>query len=645
MPLLLFVLLQSGFQAREERRTVEAKVQATSAALMLAADGEVRRDFTGLDALATTYALHTGDLAEFRARTNEMIGLNRGWRGAVLIDRQNGAVLADIGSAGLKFEWRDTSPPDATPRFIGVARGPSCPCLVFDRAAASPAGHSWAVRLLVDAAVLQELLPPRSEYEVSAIVDPSGRFLARSVSPAARFGAAGSSYLRGAVASDRAKGVYFSKTLEGFQSYTGFARSPLTGWTAHAALATRYIDNPARRFIASLGLAALLSVLLAAALIWFALRQVAEGRRVAERMQQAQKLEALGQLTGGIAHDFNNLLTPVIGAIDFVSKKDGLDASSKRLLGGALSSARRAGKLTAQLLAFSRRQKLVIEPIDIGGMLDELGDLLRQSVGNDHALTIVQADRSLCAMSDLNQLELAILNLMLNARDASSSGDAIRIEVTGTGTPDAGDVIIRIVDDGVGMDEATLQRAIDPFFTTKPLGHGTGLGLAQVFGMAAQSGGRLDIASAPGEGTVVSLKLRRCAVADSRPTPILAAVEGEQASLRLLVVDDDPLVRLAVVRPLEEAGHIVDAVSDGATALAAIREREFDLVLVDFAMPGMDGAELIRRARAVRPEQSFLMVTGYADSEAVAEAAPDVPIVKKPFEPADLVAMAERAAG
>ena len=645
VPLLLFFVLQSGFSAREEQKTVKATGQAITRNIIVAADGEAMRHYAALTALATSPALRTSELDQFKLRAEDLIALNPGWKGVALVDPSTSRTLVRSGDVGDRLIFSTSGPAGDAPRFLGFSSNAVCACLVFDRRARGPDGTLWAVRLFVDPVRLNALLPVSGgQYEVSALIDRQGRFIARSIANRQRFSGFGSVGLRKAVASGGAEGAYRNTTLEGMESYTSFARSPLTGWSAHVAQTIRHVDSPARRFFTSLGVAALLSILLATVLILFAVRQLRQGRQLAERMQQAQKLEALGQLTGGIAHDFNNLLTPVVGALDFVSKKPGLDASSRRLLAGALASAQRAGKLTAQLLAFSRRQKLTIEPIDVSAMIDDMGELFRQSIGNSHRLEIIQNDGNLCANSDLNQLELAILNLLINARDASPPGGVIRLAVTATGSAEVGETAIAVTDQGSGMDEATRQRAIEPFFTTKAVGRGTGLGLAQVFGTAAQSGGRLTIDSTPGAGTTVTIHLGRCAEAPARVLSARASEPEMTPSLRLLVVDDDPLVRLAIARPLEEAGHIVDTVSDAPTAIAAIKQRRFDLALVDFAMPGMDGAELIHRASAVRPDQRFLMITGYADSEAVEAIAEEIPLLRKPFAVDDLIAMVQRLA-
>ena len=639
VPLLMFWSIEGGFKAREERHTIEAAALATARLLQYRVDGVFERHLAGLAVIATDPSLRGGDMAAFRARVAELIALNPGWVGVSLIDAGSGARIADVGAGSRTVTLAPRTTGNKAPYLLGYARGAGCPCLVFTRPSIL-AGKPVAVMLFISNREIADMAPrPDDNYAVSAVVDPDGRFISRTLNGDRRFGTPGSTYLRGAVHSPAVGGLYRGVTLEGIENYSAFTRSPKSGWSSHVALMAHPIDVRARRFFESLGVAALLSLALAAILIWFVLRQVAERRRLGERIEQAQKLEALGQLTGGIAHDFNNLLTPVLGALDFVAKKPTTDAASRRLLLGALASAQRAGKLTAQLLAFSRRQRLKIEPIRIATMLGAIEDLFRQSIGDSHRLEIVADDPSLCAMGDITQLELAVLNIMINARDASPPGTTIAVAVTGTGVPANGEVAIATTDLGTGMDEATRARAIEPFFTTKTVGRGTGLGLAQAFGMAEQSGGRLEIVSRSGAGTTVTIVLKRCEEEAAQGDIARVEQRHEMSSLHLLVIDDDAAVRAAIVRPLEEAGHVVDAVSDGTTGLTALGQRGFDLVVVDFAMPGMDGAEFIRRGRDVRKDARFLIVSGYLDSDAIAAAAPGTPVLAKPFDNATLIAL------
>lgn len=631
LPLLLFVIFQVGYSAREQRRSIESRALARSEAVILATDARVGRLTAAIDALATAHSLRSNDLAEFRDRARELAQLSGAWEGVELIDPATGKIIASVGERPTKVHRTTETPPGQRAAFAGFAFGNHCGCLVFERLT-PPAAGGRLLRVFVASEPFRRLLPStRSEYPVSGIVSPNGLFIARTVNAAARFGQPGSEYLQEAAKGHEHQGVYRGVTLEGLESFTAFTRSKETGWSAHVALGSKYIDSPARRYLASLGFAALVSLLLAALLILFAIRQLAEARRLAERMEQAQKLEALGQLTGGIAHDFNNLLTPIVGALDILSKREELDARSRRIAEGGLASANRASKLTGQLLAFSRRQKLTLERVDLAALLNEMSTLLVQSAGD--ARLEIHFDCDSCWTDiDPTQLELALLNLILNARDASPSGARIdlRLELsTHRGKPCCR---ITVTDYGAGMNDEVRRRAFEPFFTTKSLGEGTGLGLAQVFALAQQSHGSVDIDSEPGEGTSVSLNLPR---RDPPPEAARASAESKAdwRRLRILVAEDEPEVRATIVAALEDDGHEVEAADGGVTALELLGGTPFDLLIADYAMPGMSGAELIAVARGRHPILKFLLVTGYLDSAAVESAAPGVEILAKPFEP------------
>jgi CheY-like chemotaxis protein len=345
-----------------------------------------------------------------------------------------------------------------------------------------------------------------------------------------------------------------------------------------------------------------------------------------------------------LAHDFNNLLTPVIGVLDQLTRRDSLDERGRKLAVGALSSARRAAKLTQQLLAFSRRQRLTVQPIDVPTLLANVEQLVERTISNHHRFTVEADPAADCVRSDLTQLELALLNLAINARDASPQGGTIILRVTVEGE-DRQLVRFAMIDDGVGMDEETRRRALEPFFTTKPTGRGTGLGLAQVFGVVEQSGGTVEIESEPGSGSTVSLLLPICEADEAQVTRAIAneAAEPSVRALRLLVVDDEPDVRATLAQMLSEAGHSVDSVGNGKCALAALRSDRFDLVVSDYLMPGMNGAELIAQARQVRPDQPFLVVSGFSDSDELMRSCPNTVRLGKPFTATELLAAVERA--
>jgi signal transduction histidine kinase len=647
VPLLLFLIFQVGFTAREQRRATEAQALNKAEQLIGTADGEVARVTTVLEALATSAATRDGNWGQLATRFAQLAALNSDVKG-LEVSGSDGRLLLSAGAVMDRATFVADGGQAAHPLFVGFARAGSCRCLAFQQAARGRTGTRHVFTLLMDSDVFLRLLPSNGKrFEVSAFNGPDGRFIARTLDNDRRFGAFGSRYLLRAVHSGKMEGIYRGFTLEGFENYTAYARSPRTGWTAHVAINSSYIDAPARQFIASLAVAGLLSLGLAGLLIAFAVRQLNAARRVTERLQQSQKLEALGQLTGGIAHDFNNLLTPIVGALDQLRQREGLDERGRQLAAGALASAERAAKLTGQLLTFSRRQQLQIRPVDVRALVNSLAALVERAFGSDHRFELVLDERVQCVTSDANQLELALLNLAINGRDASPTGSTITLRIAPADGAKDGvpDVVFRMVDHGTGMDAETRRRALEPFFTTKPIGRGTGLGLAQVLGVVEQSGGTIAIDSIPGDGTIVSIRLPGCAAPPaSAGKPVSPAPAADSVPLRLLVVDDDPAVRATTARLLEAAGHSVDSVSHGATALAALAIEPFDLIIVDFAMPGMNGAELLVKARTVRPELKALVISGFSDTEALAASGVDAPILAKPFSLDQLLEAVGKAA-
>ena len=371
-----------------------------------------------------------------------------------------------------------------------------------------------------------------------------------------------------------------------------------------------------------------------------------EMRRVEAQFRQAQKMEAIGQLTGGVAHDFNNLLTAVVGNLELLQRRL-TDQRALSHVEAAMRAASRGGQLTQQLLAYARRQNLVPRPVDVNAVIAGMGDLLQRSLGG---LVRVETDLAAdlwLATSDATQLELVILNLAINSRDAMPTGGRLRIatsnvhdaEVDHRGSLDPGDYVrIAVVDSGIGMPPNLVERAFEPFFTTKEIGKGSGLGLAQVYGVATQFGGTARLASEPGAGTTVEVFLPRSvnvqaviASPEPQPQPTDAAGGGI-----VLVVDDDPDVRDVTATSLREAGYVVMEAGNGAEALDILAARPVCLALVDYAMPMMSGSEFVRLARQTRPDLPVIYVTGVADTLALREQARD-PIVMKPYSGATLL--------
>ena len=356
--------------------------------------------------------------------------------------------------------------------------------------------------------------------------------------------------------------------------------------------------------------------------------QVEAGRReeTESQLRQVQKMEAVGRLTGGVAHDFNNLLTVITGSLDLLSRRlPPGDARMKRLVGNAMDGAMRAADLTRQLLAFARRQPLEPKPTDVNALIADMADLLERSLGEAVIVETSLAPRLWLVNVDPPQLGNAILNLAVNARDAMPSGGTLRIatrnlhldraDVLGGDEIAAGDyVLITVSDTGSGIDPAIADQVFQPFFTTKPAGEGTGLGLSQVFGFVKQSGGHLRLDSKAGAGTTVRIKLPRHAAAHvPLPEPVVpASSDGARSRALILLVEDDDGVRETTLDALRELGHHVVAASGGEAGLVHLRsEAAFDLLITDVVMPGMDGRELARRARLKRPSLRVLFITGY----------------------------------
>jgi DNA-binding response OmpR family regulator/nitrogen-specific signal transduction histidine kinase len=361
--------------------------------------------------------------------------------------------------------------------------------------------------------------------------------------------------------------------------------------------------------------------------------------QVEEALRQSQKMEAIGQLTGGLAHDFNNLLTAVVGNLDYIRMRSS-EPNVRRWAENAFNAAQRGTKLTAQLLAFSRTQKLDTVPVDVNALVDGMRDLLNQSLGANITIKFELEQGLPPATADVNQLELAILNLSINSRDAMPEGGTVTIT---TATADPNYIMVSVADTGIGMPPDVLARAFDPFFTTKPTGKGTGLGLSQVYGIVRQAGGEVAIDSKVDKGTKVSVRLPRAAHgAASAPNSDVAAARSI-ASEKILLVDDDPDVRDIVSGVLSELGYNVVQASNGEEAFSAFGEFTPDLLIVDFAMPGMNGAEVVMGARKRNNELKILFLSGFADSESLETAIGTAPLLRKPFRPVELAAAVRSA--
>jgi PAS domain S-box-containing protein len=388
------------------------------------------------------------------------------------------------------------------------------------------------------------------------------------------------------------------------------------------------------------------------------LTDITEQRSLESQLVQAQKMDAIGKLTGGIAHDFNNLLAAVIGGLGLLDKRARLDEDQRKILAMTKRAAEQGSELVRRLLAFARRQKLEPQQVDLTKLQESVWDLLTHTLGGLVNIEWRAAEDVWHAYADQAQLELALVNLIINARDAMPSGGTVTVSVDKRDLePDnwaglaSGDyVLLSVSDTGIGIASADLEKVMEPFYTTKELGKGSGLGLSMVYGFAQQSNGAFRLVSEVGHGTTAELWLPR---APARMPSASAPAREEPAvrparKLRVLLVDDHAEVRSTTAAVLQDLGHHVVEASNGAEALEALRTRdcEFDLMISDYAMPHLSGTEFLREARELCPEVPALIITGYAGAEAISDRPDGVEILLKPFTATMLEAtMAQACAG
>ena len=365
-----------------------------------------------------------------------------------------------------------------------------------------------------------------------------------------------------------------------------------------------------------------------------------------EALRQSQKMEAIGQLTGGIAHDFNNLLHGILGTLNIIQRRiaEGRIGDLDRFLNGALDSANRAATLTHRLLAFSRRQPVDPRPVDLNGLIGAVEELLRRSIGENIHLSVAAGEDLWLVRCDGNQLENALLNLAINARDAMPSGGTMMIDTANMALDakearqrdvSAGEYVrLRVMDTGVGMPPNVKERAFDPFYTTKPIGKGTGLGLSMIYGFVRQSDGSVTIDSEFGKGTTIEICLPRFS-GDVLDAPVEESSGDHRADANevVLVVEDEPLVRLLIVETLNDLGYKALETADSAAALRILQSSQrIDLLVSDIGLPGLNGRQLADAARVKRPNLKVLFVTGYAENAAGSSfLEPGMEMIAKPF--------------
>ena len=474
---------------------------------------------------------------------------------------------------------------------------------------------------------------------LSALVDQHGRFIARSLHGDALAGSPGSPTLQAAVRRG-GDGSYKGVSLEGRPIITFYQTLPESGWSVHVAIPREVYAAPSQRALLLVGGGGALSFLLVAMFLALLSREIRLRQRQSTALEEGRRLEALGRMTGGVAHDFNNILMVVQGSAELLKRRLVGDDRAERLADAIVAGAQRGQTLTRQLLAFGRKSSHRPEDFRLQDRIDQLLAMLQSSAPAQIAIGIQVPADTWPILADPHALEVALINLAVNARDAIpgqgridlSSANVSLHEGRDEGTELDGDfVAVSMSDNGVGIPEQHLAHVFEPFYTTKPVGRGTGLGLSQVYGFAKQSGGAVTIRSRPGEGTTVTLYLPR---GHERPAAAAPRKEGRaiKAIGRVLLVEDNAEVAEVMAAMLEALGYGVTRAPNAAAALRRLQAGEaFDVLLSDIVMPdGPSGLELAERARQLRPDLPLLLMTGY--SEALANgAAHGFPVLAKPF--------------
>jgi signal transduction histidine kinase/FixJ family two-component response regulator len=386
------------------------------------------------------------------------------------------------------------------------------------------------------------------------------------------------------------------------------------------------------------------------------LTDISEQRSLESQLVQAQKMDAIGKLTGGIAHDFNNLLAAVIGGLSLLERRASLGEEQQRVLGMTKRAAEQGSELVRQLLAFARRQRLQPNPVELSALREAVSNLLAHTLGGLVSVEWQMGEGVWTVFADRAQLELALVNLIINARDAMPSGGIVTViaenrEVADDELPGVtpGDYVrICVADTGTGISADHLEKVLEPFFTTKEVGKGSGLGLSMVYGFAKQSNGAFRIESELDSGTRAELWLPRAPASAQGEADKAPEQQSEPLRpLKLLLVDDHPEVRSTTAALLEDSGHEVVQAENGAAALILLKQREcdFDLLITDYAMPHLSGTDFLREARLLCPDVPALLITGYADTEMIRDRPADVEMLQKPFTPAKLEAAIARSCG
>jgi signal transduction histidine kinase/CheY-like chemotaxis protein len=643
LPIFIFASVLIAVNAYNSQSAVEAASLDQARQIINDVDAHISRSTGVLELLSTSSAIRRRDWTAAISRAAEIEALNPEWRTATMLDLTDGSIVFTTSSPSPRaspLSFARALPNDGV-GFGGILRRAGrCTCVLIGSRVCQ-AGENLALVIELDPSSIQKILlagtPPGA---VSAVVDRRGNFLGRTVDYVDRVGTPATVYVRSALHKG-AQGYYRGETYEGLVNYTAFVRSPTTGWSAHVAVSSKLIADPQRRFYLAVLIASTLALAIAIAVALILWRNLQARKDAEERLLETQHLESLGRLTGGIAHDFNNMLAIIGGNIELVKRSGGLTPASERQLGAASQGVERAADLTRRMLAYARRQRLRPETLDCRAIMHELSILLERTMGDHIRLDCRAVNCTWPVNADRSELENALVNLVVNARDAMPGGGQITItarDIASGGTV-AGravaldSVIFEVSDTGHGIPANLIKQVTEPFFTTKAVNGGTGLGLSQVMGFAEQSGGEIRIISQENGGTTVVIVLPR-AEPNSIAHKDAVSVETELTpGLRIMVIEDDERVLETTVALLRELGAKPVPFSSPTLAVAALSVGRWDAVITDNQMPEMFGTDVIAKAEELGLGIPILLVSALPISDSA-----QVPhFLQKPFTSADLV--------
>lgn len=648
LPALIFGAILIGLIAWETGQTALRIAQADAQRIVDRIDAELRHDIRALTAVAgrikgapITQSRPAPGTTAFNAE------LFPQWKGSLIwsLDTKT-TVFSSLPGEGLPApspSWAERVRSSTGPVIGGIEPVDGEPVILVHVQVPDDAR-----KLVLTTALLpdrfQDILMSRAPQSgVSAIVDRTGKFIARSFDFSNRVGKPASLYVRQA-AERGGRGAYLGRTLEGIDNHSVYETSTYSGWSVHFAISQSSIQGavPWTAWVAISG--GLLSVVVAAGLVWLIQRDGRRRQQAERAMANARRVETLGRLTGGIAHDFNNLLTVIIGSLERGQKRSA-DASTTREMGLALEAARRAAGLTRSLLLYSRQQSPAAEVVRVNTCITEAADVIRRTVGAQYDVATRLEDDAIDIRADTAQLASALLNLAINARDAMPAGGNIEISLrrrhiakadNETGLNEGDYAEITVADNGPGMPPDIARRAFDPFFTTKDVGKGTGLGLAQVDAFARQYGGLAELETLPGRGVRVSIIIP----ITQQPAEMTTGVAPAKVPQRLavLVVEDEAGVREHAAALLRDFSCEVVTCSDAACAYGELKRKRFDLLFSDIVLPnGESGVRIAEYVEEHHPQTAIVLATGYSGDELKGKEG-RWQLLLKPYGPADLSA-------